>query len=376
MEAGKDFAAFIKSLAVVPPHRMSIISHSHGGIVALYALRHAGTENIEGIAFLATPFLEFAPQGLDLVAFKALPRALEFMTFIISVSLFVTLGIRFLGPMLRANQYAAYIVLIATVSLGALVTFFARRAIRALSSKDDERFAGLHKVCESYQPTVPQRTRVLILRKAGDEASALIDSGRVIEFVVTIVWRIFSWLIGLPAAIKTAAITAASNAFTVFVAFVERHATQDFLDTITAFRKRHPWMYHGLILVVLALLFIALPIALFATLWGLHGFWEPIITYSFLGFAVAVILVSLIQALLFCSLIVLNILRFGLGAGLSESSIIRVTSEATPLGGPWMVERFPTSGFAHSEIHEDPLVADRIIRWLFEECPKDNEAGD
>ena len=55
MEAGKELAAYIAALKLPPSDRLFLVTHSHGGNVALYALSHPGTERVEGIVFLATP---------------------------------------------------------------------------------------------------------------------------------------------------------------------------------------------------------------------------------------------------------------------------------------------------------------------------------
>ena len=53
--------------------------------------------------------------------------------------------------------------------------------------------------------------------------------------------------------------------------------------------------------------------------------------------------------------------------GVLQTALIRVTSEATPLGLSEL-ETLPSTGFAHGSIHEDTQVADRIAEWLLKEA--------
>src|SRR6266850_7150737 len=74
MEAGKELAAYIAALELHPSDRLFLVTHSHGGNVALYALGHPGSEErVEGIALLATPFLLFQPHDFIYVGLKMSP---------------------------------------------------------------------------------------------------------------------------------------------------------------------------------------------------------------------------------------------------------------------------------------------------------------
>jgi hypothetical protein len=95
-------------------------------------------------------------------------------------------------------------------------------------------------------------------------------------------------------------------------------------------------------------------------------FIEPTISfvsYVVAGAVAAVLIVCLAQLLLLGVILALNIVRFGVAEDLGATSFVRVAAEATPLG-TWEIELFSGRGFAHSEIHEDSLVADRVVTWL------------
>ncbi|MFM9845807.1 MAG: esterase/lipase family protein [Hyphomicrobiaceae bacterium] len=59
LEAGRELAEFLDAIALRDPHaRQVVITHSHGGNVALYAGRHIkNRQGLARIVFLATPFI-------------------------------------------------------------------------------------------------------------------------------------------------------------------------------------------------------------------------------------------------------------------------------------------------------------------------------
>lgn len=85
--------------------------------------------------------------------------------------------------------------------------------------------------------------------------------------------------------------------------------------------------------------------------------------YALIGFVFAVLLVSLFQLFLLFMILGINVVRFGFGGDLIDTSLIRVTTEAVPQGS-WEVELFPTRGFAHSEIYEDLEVGKVAEKFL------------
>jgi hypothetical protein len=96
-----------------------------------------------------------------------------------------------------------------------------------------------------------------------------------------------------------------------------------------------------------------------------HPFQHPLI-WAFAAVIVVTWLLIFIQALFIALISLLSILRFGQQPARGRTAFVRVTSEATPLG-VWEVETFPATGFAHSEIHENPRVAEAIAEWVTRE---------
>jgi hypothetical protein len=77
----------------------------------------------------------------------------------------------------------------------------------------------------------------------------------------------------------------------------------------------------------------------------------------------AILLLCFVQFCLLLTAVGLNFCRFGVVEGLGPTFFVQANVEPTPLG-LWELELFSAKGFAHSEIHEDLLVADRAAMWL------------
>jgi pimeloyl-ACP methyl ester carboxylesterase len=95
MRAGKELTAFIQS-KTGGHDRVSIVAHSHGGLVALYSLRHLGATRVQAVVCLATPFLHFSPQPFDLKTFKWFPLAASYAGFMIGAGAWLVLWVTFL----------------------------------------------------------------------------------------------------------------------------------------------------------------------------------------------------------------------------------------------------------------------------------------
>ena len=70
--AGRRFRDYLLNLTEREPGRHFVIGHSHGGMVALYALRDAVLgQKIEGLVTLSTPFLVARARELSLLGWLA-----------------------------------------------------------------------------------------------------------------------------------------------------------------------------------------------------------------------------------------------------------------------------------------------------------------
>ena len=190
-----------------------------------------------------------------------------------------------------------------------------------------------------YQPPVPDRRRVLIIRKTSDEIPLLLESGHLIEAFLTLFWRLLSWFEARTRTVWNAIGT-----------FVEKSLLAKLISLLLV----SGYLVFSLVKPDLS----AIPF-----------------TWVFGSVIAASLLLVLIQAFFLELILFLNILRFGQQSARGYTAFIRVTSEATPLGA-WRVETVPATGFAHSEIHEDPYVAEIIGRWLHsEERKEQRETG-
>lgn len=322
IQAGEQLATLIDSLRKDPSDQVFIIAHSHGGNVALYSLKHV--EPVDGIVFLATPFLQFDPQRFDFADFRFLPFAVAYTAFtaLIAPVLLLWFGTIQLVMLSLPGVVVGLACVIGVIGFSAAGLFATRLTYRWLSGTDAKR---LRDACTRYQPTVPERQRVLILRKAVDEASAILSAGLFLEWLLAPAWRAFACLARLP--------------HTGSVALKE------------LFRR-----YTRTVMTLLASSIAVLIISTKWTVWLLVLAW----------LAGAVSLVCLLQLLLLFFVLFLNTIRFGRKKSVIQTSLIRVVSEATPLG-EWKIELFSAKRYGHSEIYNDPETAKGILRWLLSE---------
>jgi pimeloyl-ACP methyl ester carboxylesterase len=344
MEAGKQLAAYIAVLKLEPSDRLFIVAHSHGGNVALYALRHPGTERVEGVIFLATPFVQFGLQNFPFAGFRMLPFAIRCLVTIFLGSLLLAPAARMVGKVAipGGTLVLGGIILAVVFGVSYLIALRAERRVRKLLAAEpasDE----IQQLCKYYQPQAPHRQRVLIFRKAGDEASAALESGRFVEFLTTRGWQLLSWLSGLPRASLTALST-----------LTERHP-RPLGISIDAWKG---WILLPLMIIV-AYVFVRHP-DIFGTVFG-YGY--VLYVSGFLLIICAVPAFFFVQMLLVAFILFCNVVRFGRGPTLFQTALLRVTSEVTPLGS-WEVRTFAAIKDAHSEIHEDPEVARAIWDFL------------
>lgn len=333
--AGEALAAYIDSLKIPPADRLFLVAHSHGGNVALYALKHTGTERVDGIVFLATPFLLFRPHNFAFVGMTMSPYAIAIIAFALFASLFSAL----VGVTLKPHHFQATFVkwvgAIISLGLAGVLSIYTYRAFRVLLQKTDAPQDAINELCKQYQPPIPDGPRVKIIRKTSDEITLFLDSGHLIEALLTLVWRSLSW--------------------------VERR-TGILWNIIGTFVEEH--LFAKLILSML----VSGYLWLFYFRPDLAG--QPF-AWVFGSIVVVSFILVLIQVLFLDLILLLNVLRFGQQPARGYTAHIRVTSEATPVGS-WQVETVPATGFAHSEIHEDPYVAKSIIKWLHLEDGQEN----
>jgi hypothetical protein len=148
LEAGRELASHIAALGKhgSQPISISIVGHSHGGNVALYSLKHSGTDKVDSIVCLATPFLHVSSQELDFIALRFLP-------FVIGViaCLVAGLGILFLLASLKMDipSYVIPYVILGIGVIAYIVAFPTGRAVYWMLSRIRAYLKCLPEICQS-----------------------------------------------------------------------------------------------------------------------------------------------------------------------------------------------------------------------------------
>jgi PGAP1-like protein len=347
IEAGRELANYIADLEKrdSQPTSISIVGHSHGGNVALYSLKHSGIEKVDSIVCLATPFLHFSAQELDFIALRFLPFVVGIITCLV-----VGLVILFLLASLKMDipSYVIPYVILGIGVIAYIIAFPTGRAVHRMLSRLRARLERLPEVCQSYQPAIPTRQRVLILRKIGDEATAFLVAGRLVEWLLTCTWRVLSCPMRLADA-----------------PFAKR-----LVDRVRQpkGRARPKWVWRIVTVAIIVACFALIPPLMsrypnIRPYVDLYNTSFEALVWVMLGLVGAILLLCVVQCFFLFIAIGLNLVRFGVVEGLGPTFFVQVNVEPTPLG-LWELELFSAKGFAHSEIHEDPLVADRAAMWL------------
>lgn len=337
-EAAERLARRLEDNATCSPSTLRfVIAHSHGGNIALYALRDDSVAaNVDGLACMATPFLVARRRDLGREGTRSILLVLLILALV---------GYGWLiGPALPASipwglPLFMYFVAVALV-LGQL---YKRWHVLADGLIAKLRLADLPP------------SKLLVLRATGDEASALL---LFFQFITVLGVRLFHSLQRLQETLsdtfeawsrRKAALAAATAGGILIV------ATQALLASTAA-----EGVTTGLLIDVLlaTLLFIVLPIFLFL------GWTQGPAVY--LRFVAALALVP--AALLLALCMVPFDWRVAMANLLSD-----VTAEATP-PGKWTVHQFVPMGseahdggpppMAHSAIYDDGRAIDAIVEWI------------
>jgi pimeloyl-ACP methyl ester carboxylesterase len=159
-----------------PEARHVLIGHSHGGFVALSALRGATQdERIRGAACLSTPFLLARVRPMSRLAQVGLT---------VTPALLVAFGFGQavvhspLGAIVDRHEPLQGAFGLLTLMLAALAWYWTPRAVRALSAR----------VFERMQLPELAPHRLFVVRAPGDEASAALGAAQILNFAVSRIW--------------------------------------------------------------------------------------------------------------------------------------------------------------------------------------------
>lgn len=345
-----------------PGRRHYVVAHSHGGNVALYALRDAERASERdgvphGVVCLSTPFIAAQPRPVTLLRFVATYA-------VVLVALFAVVA-TFMGRLLTpwmASIQTGSTVLSALMwnevwlefGLCAVLAWYATHALVRLARARRELIAvdGI-------------RVPIRIYRSIGDEATAVLVTSSLLTWLATLAWRGASALTlvvaGAFAAVLLAALAIPVGALLLVERLLGRSRLRRRLGR--AVRSRGAW----------ALVVTAGTMLAFAT-WGFLLAGTPLGAAD-MSYARAVAALAL--AVVACSAL------SGLGYGLT-APFLDVTAETTPLGS-WPVHLFAAVGgdaeepvrdgasnatkrasLSHSAAYVDEGVLGAIAAWIRE----------
>ena len=316
LTAAEELAKYIEQQISVGD-RVTLIAHSHGGMVAFYSLSYPAAERVQSIVCLATPFLNFSRQPFDLRIFQMLPIAAGYVGLVVGPSIWLALWALFLQSFKLSNAVVVGIMLVFMVAAGVGLYLLGKRTVSRLESAN----VRAQDICQKYRPVLSKGKQLLILRMVGDEASTILATGTFVELLTTFIWKTLVSLFSLrvPQLVPAWVLATAVMTIPFVVAFSDRASTAA--------------------------------------------------AYALAAFFIAVFLVCVTQLGLLALTAFLSVIRFGTAKDLGATSFVRVNSEATP-EGPWTIELLPGSGFAHSQVHEDDDVAERVVEWLHSVDPQ------
>ncbi len=328
--AVKDLTEHLRSLITRwPQAHHYVVAHSHGGNVAFQVLADPLLqERVAGIACLATPFLTVAKRNLGPVGHTTL-RWLPVVVIFYS-------GLWVIVKIASPNNVALSATLFFLLFLVTILSYF-------LSPRLYARFS--QSVLEALQYPTVDSSKILILRVAGDEATAALGTTHMISWVAGQIWLLTSRLLG---------------------------QTEDTVEQLRIQLIRH---WRKMALIAACLVFVC--VAALLKLPPMGGrIWLQLMAPSILlllaVFAILVkggLVAGILSRFLFTViatpfLILISILGIGIGLELVIAGFLfQVTAEPTP-PGTWQVSQIVTEGFKHSASHHCPAALEIVGRWI------------
>ncbi len=326
-----------------PEARHVLIGHSHGGFVALSALRGAALdERICGVACFSTPFLmarirpmsRLAKVGLTVT--PALLAAFGFGQAVVHSPL---------GAIVERHEQLKGVFGLLMLVLAALAWYWTPRAVQRLSAR----------VFERMQLPELASHRLFIVRAPRDEASAALGAAQILNFAVSRIWDRASSI--LDDAIRRG---------DVWLEAVER--------------IRWPLHAFNVVLVAAAVLIaVVVPKTMFsaatantvcAVLLGIAGVSWGLLLGASWGKIIGLLLLGVVAAPL---PVLLALLAIPFAPELAVVSLVLdVSAEATP-SGVWTVRQLPPEPdraadagptLMHSVAYQDPAAIAALIDWM------------
>jgi hypothetical protein len=337
--AAVDLRTHIKNCASrYPLQDHFIISHSHGGNVALYALRDDTVANyVRGIVCLSTPFIHCRPRQLGPMGWTPI-----YGLWVASAMWLSFFGVHKLFPSLTGVKGFLLVWLIWHVLAGAgetlcesLLRRFKQRTAGTRGSQGAE-----ESLTDSFRFPALKPDSLLVLRTAGDEASAGLATSHFLSLVLSALSRVVGsiarfglWLATLPEILAEG------------------------------------WLMIPLLLFISSVVMLATlpPDSLFKYLAIIVGSASmaclfPMVPTS-AGLAIAV--AASVPCIVLIFLLTLISAPFGMDTA-ALSYQYEITAEGTPPGRSTTIELLggPTTGLQHSLLHESEVAAKEIAAWI------------
>jgi hypothetical protein len=337
--AAADLATHIDAVArQFPAAHHYVVAHSHGGNVALYALRQRSRARINGLACLSTPFLHVRNRNLGQVSISS-----------ISAGLFISVVIVVQTLLERQFAWTEDGSLFAALSTAAVLT--------ALFHMGSQRLAGPTLAACSLPTSID--TDLLLIRTSGDEASSALAAAHFASWLANRIWNLPASVLregyGSVQAWRRTAI-GVLKWLTVPAAICAAIAVSMAPATVDSSR---PLAYTFLQVTWIAVL---VWLSSLAVLWVSAG-------GTALHYLFSLILAGLITGPLALVLAILT-LPFGPELALTCTRL-ELTAEAVPPGTHTvhhLPDRPSTAGDAlpldHSRSYNDPAAIDLIVNWI------------
>jgi hypothetical protein len=346
-----------------PERGLYVVAHSHGGNVALYAVRDAARENVpdelpSGVVCLSTPFIAAQPRPLTLLRFVSTYAVVLVALFAVVAALMGRLLIPMMAAVQTDSSVLAALMWNEVWVEFALCAVLAWRATKGLVRMAHER----RRLIAVDGIPVPLR----IYRSIGDEATAVLATSAFFTWIGTLAWRAASVLTIAATGVFALAVIGFLAIPLGAILLVERlvggHRLRRRLTG--AARSRRAWA-----IVVTAGTMLAFAV------WGYLLAGTPLGTADT---SYATVVAALVLAVVSCGAL------SGLGYGLT-APFLEVSAETTPTGS-WQVHLFaardwdadePADGprvrattkpvsLSHSAAYHDTSVLGAIAAWIRE----------
>ncbi len=182
LDAGLELAGHIQKLQDAHPDACQfVIGHSHGGNVAIYALRRLiRGHKVLGVACLATPFIHTKPRDLAPFTGRDFRRA---------ITALCALLLMMIDPFLPIGFIWRTILVIPALILGNLVGAVLDGIFRAIFRAIQKPLEDIAKFTSAF---VPGGVNLLIVRGVGDEASLALGVGQFLSWIASRVYTLLA----------------------------------------------------------------------------------------------------------------------------------------------------------------------------------------